>query len=208
MELKAQTQVITIVLISGIVISLVGTAYMWGIPLISKRTSITDFLAAEDFVLKLNDKIVEIANSGSGETTLNMQKGLIRVIDTSVPNDPNDNSVIYEIIIDQPVLSNGSVVILKTNVIGETATYGEAEPRVLSVSSDTFSAGQKLKVKLHYRELVTKTEPKRGYKISLERGTIAGTSQIRISYSGTQVMPGGAANGGDLIVTKIRIDVF
>ena len=35
MPQKGQTQAITIVLISGIVISLVGTAYFWGMPLIA-----------------------------------------------------------------------------------------------------------------------------------------------------------------------------
>jgi hypothetical protein len=207
MKQKAQTEVISIVLISGIVIGLVGVAYMWGMPLISKRTAVTDFLSAEDFVVKLNDKIVDISNSGSGEATLTIPKGLIRIKPYNPLNfrDPDANSLILEAVVNQPLILGNSVV-LKTNVLGENATYGEAEPRVINLSSQSYGQDYKLVFTVHFRELDTRNQPLKGYLIAVEQGTITGANQVVISYAGTQVISNGAANGGDLILTKIKID--
>ncbi|MEM5812606.1 MAG: hypothetical protein QW286_02705 [Candidatus Aenigmatarchaeota archaeon] len=206
--MKAQTEVVTIVLITGIVITLVGSAYLWGLPLISKRTAVSDFLSAEDFVVKLDNKIVEIANSGSGEASLVISpKGLIRVYEHDESN-PHNNSVIFEIVSKQPLLQGGNEVVLKTNILGENATYGEGEPRIITLSSQPYGQDYKLIFKIHYRELDMKNYPYKGYKIAIERGTISGTSSIKISYSGTEVIPGGAMTGSDLILTKIRVDVY
>ncbi len=209
MKQKAQTEVITIVLISGIVISLVGVVYMWGIPLISKRTSVTDFMAAEDFVVKLNDKIVQIANSGSGEASLIIPKGLIRIKPYNPLNfrDPDANSLILETVVSQPLILSNSVV-LKTNVLGENATYGEAEPRVINLSSQNFGQEYKLIFTLHFRELDTRNEPLKGYLIAVQQGTVAGTSRVVVSYAGTEVKQNKAANDGDLILTKIKVDLM
>lgn len=211
MKLKVQTEVITIVLISGIVIALVGAAYMWGAPLISKRTAITDFLSAEDFVVKLNDKIVEIANSGSGVAAFSVPKGLVRVVqgynsDGSPFIDDDNNSIILEVLVKQP-LAMGNTVVLKTNVLGEYAAYGEAEPRIITMTSQPYSPDYRLKFKLHYRELDTKNPPYNGYKIAIENGTVTGSNQIVVSYIGS-VKSGTTANGGDLFLTRIRVDVF
>jgi hypothetical protein len=211
MPCKAQTEVITIVLISGIVIGLVGVAYMWGIPLISKRTAVTDFLSAEDFVVKLNDKIVDIANSGSGEATLAIPKGRINVsdYDSSDLHNPQKNNIILETVVNQPLVLGNSVVI-KTNVLGENATYGEAEPRIINLSSQIYGQDYKLIFTLHFRELDTRSQPLKGYLIAVQQGTVTGNSQVMVSYAGTEVNPGGkkAANGGDIILTKIKVDVI
>jgi len=206
---KAQAEIITIVLISGIVISLVGVAYMWGIPLISKRTALTEFLSAEDFVVKLNDRIVNIANSGSGEATLNIPKGRIRVIDfdRDDPRNPDKNSLVLETTVSQPLVL-GNSVILKTNVLGENATYGEAEPRVINLSSETVGSDYKLLFNLHFRELDTRNQPSKGYLIAVQEGSVTGNSQVTVSYAGTEIIPApAAASGGELIVTKIRVDI-
>lgn len=208
MNSKAQTEIITLVLVSGIVIGLVGVTYIWGLPLISKRTTLADFLAAEDFVVKLNDKIVDIANSGSGQATLTIPKGTIKVIPYG-SSDPKNNSLVLEIPVSQPLILGNSVV-LKTNVLGENATYGEAEPRVINLSSQVYGQEYKLIFTLHFRELDTRNEPLRGYLISVQQGTATGNSQIVVSYAGTELNPGGkkAMNGGNLVLTKIKVDLI
>ena len=208
MSRKAQVEVITIVLITGIIISLVGTAYMWGMPLISKRTSVTEFLSAEDFAAKLSDKIVEIASSGYGEASLTIPKGVIRIkeYDPSAPRSPENNSIIFDVPVSQPLIM-GTSVVLKTNVLGENATYGEAEPRIINMSSLVSGSGNRLTFNIHFRELDTRGQPPKGYLIAIKQGSITGSSQVALSYAGTEITPGAAANGGDLIVTKIRIDV-
>jgi hypothetical protein len=206
MERKAQTQVITIVLLSGILISLVGTAYLWGIPLISKRTSVTDFLSAEDFIVKLDQKITEIANSGSGEASVGFSKGSIKVVPYNDLSSDN-NSITYEFPITQPLVM-GKSVILKTSVLGENATYGEAEPRIINMTSESAPPDYKLNFNLHYRELDTRDQPYKGYKIALERGSITGSNQVVVSYDRTEILSGQRADKqGDLIVTYIKISV-
>jgi len=208
MSHKAQAEVITIVLITGIVIGLVGVAYMWGMPLIQKRTSVTEFLSAEDFASKLSDKMVEIASSGFGEATLAIPKGIIRIKEFNESGllNPDYNSVILEVPVSHPLAMSSSVV-LRTNVLGENATYGEAEPRVINMSSAVSDSINKLIFNIHFRELDTRSQPPKGYIIGVEKGAVTGSSQVIVSYAGTKLMNGEAANNGDLIVTKIKVDV-
>ena len=205
MPRKAQTEVVTIVLLTGIVISLVGAAYMWGVPLINKRTAVTDFLAAEDFVVKLDQKIVEIANAGSGEAALDIPNGLIEIKDY-VAGNPQSNSIVFKKVVKQPLILSNSVV-LKTNVLGENGTYGEAEPRVINLSSESFPPDYRLVFTLHYRELDTRNEPVKGYLISLKTGDRVGSNRMIVSYDGTDIVAGGAKNGGPLVRTKIKVSV-
>ena len=205
MKNKAQTQVITIVLISGIVISLVGTAYLWGVPLISKRTSISDFMASEDFIVKLDSKIVDLANRGAGTFSLTIPKGLIKVIDYGA-SSPDNNSIILDVLVSQPLISTDSNVVLKTSVLGENATYGEAEPRIITMSSKAYGSSYKLALKLHYRELDMKDESK-GYMISLKSGTVSGitgANEIILSYKETQHV---TRDGMDIALTIIQVDL-
>jgi hypothetical protein len=202
---KAQTQVVTIVLISGIVISLVGTVYMWGIPLITKRTAITEFLGAEDFAVRLDQKITEIAASESGEATLDIPNGRLRTVSYDAI-DTDNNSVIFEFTTDQPLTTSISNVVLKTSILGENATYGEAEARIITMASQPLATGSVISLRVRYRELDTVSRPYRAYKIAIVPGSISGTDQVKLSYAGTEVRAGQGMNGGDLILTKIKVD--
>ncbi|MFC2143859.1 hypothetical protein ACFLQO_00650 [Candidatus Aenigmatarchaeota archaeon] len=53
MKVSGQTQTLSLVLITGIVIAMIGMAYAWGMPLIQKRTTITEYSTAENFILEL-----------------------------------------------------------------------------------------------------------------------------------------------------------
>jgi hypothetical protein len=101
-------------------------------------------------------------------------------------------------------------VVLKTIVLGENATYGEAEPRIINLSSQSSGQDYKLVFTLHFRELDTRNQPLKGYLIAVQEGTLTGSSQIVVSYAGTEVSPGGkkAMNGGNLVLTKIKVDLI
>jgi len=204
--MRAQIQVISVIMITGILIALVGAAYFWGAPLIEKRTSITEVTIAESFISELNDKIVSIANTGTGEASLDIPSGLVRII----PNDsidPDNNSVILEFIVKQQMVFPNTVAYLDTNNIEEVAPYGEALPRVITLRGEKSGTGNKLFIKLHYRELDINLTPVRGYKIALNEGgeITSGNSKIMISFDRRDTIPNAAVNGGDLIVTYIRL---
>ena len=70
---------VSTVVIAGIIISLLGASYLWAIPMIEKRVTINDYNLVEGFMLDLNEKIVEIANSGSGTSRIDIPKGILDI---------------------------------------------------------------------------------------------------------------------------------
>lgn len=201
--MKAQTQALSVVLIAGIVIAMIGLAYAWGMPLIQKRTTITEFSTAQNFILNLDSKITEIANSGAGEFRLDIPNGFVRAIDYHA-SDPDNNSIILEFITAQPMIMNASKVLLKTSSFGEVATYGESEPRVITMSGESFGTGYKIQIRLHYRELDTETK---GYKIALNPTTTTGDKSIKLNFDKNVIQPENASHGGDLILTYIDVEL-
>lgn len=201
--MKAQTQALSLVLIAGIVIAMIGLAYAWGMPLIQKRTTITEFSTAQNFILSLDSKITEIVNSGAGEFRLDIPSGFVRAIDYGA-SDPDNNSIIMEFITNQPMIMNASQVLLKTTSFGEVGTYGESEPRIITLTGEGFGTGYKMEIKLHYRELDTET---RGYKIALKPITSTGEKSVKLSFDKNVVQPGNASNGGDLVLTYVNVEL-
>lgn len=198
---KVQTQAISLVLISGIVIALAGAAYMWGKPMIEKRTTITQFTSAVRFMEDLDKKIVELVRScvtpGACEESLTLPiSGLMTV-------DANNNSITYEFVITQPLLTQGDIP-LNTGNIGEVAAYGET-PGVIIMRGGMFGSVYKLRFTLHYRELYNDKQG-RGYKIKLQ-GTGTGTNRIMITYSGSQTIPDQGWYGGDLVLSKMDVQM-
>jgi hypothetical protein len=200
--MKVQIQPISLMLITGIVISLVGAAYLWGKPLVEKRTTITDFKTAENFILNLNDKILDIANNMAGTESLDIPKGLIRVIPYTDSSSDN-NSIILEFVTSQPMLMNATIP-LKTSSLEEVGTYGESEPRIITLTVEPHATQYKMIFKLHYRELDTETK---GYKIALNNITTVGNKKITVSFDKNEIEPGNASNMGDLILTFINVEV-
>ncbi|RLG15581.1 MAG: hypothetical protein DRN71_00870 [Candidatus Nanohalarchaeota archaeon] len=65
---KAQSQVLSIILISGILVTVVGATYMWGVPLIEKGRTSSDNELAESFMLLLKEKVDDVAETGEQRT--------------------------------------------------------------------------------------------------------------------------------------------
>jgi len=211
--MKAQMSVISVVLISGIVIALVGAAYMWGVPLIEKRSVMAEFQTAKSFVFNLNERMVDIANSGAGRESMDIPNGLVRVIPEN-SNDPDNNSIILEFGVNQPMVFNQTPVYLGgatfEDVINEVGTYGISSPGVISMTSVKDPLGYIMKIKLHFRELDTKTVPQRGYKIVLDTPTSAietGTSTITVSFVKTETLQNACCgNAGPLVSSHILVE--
>ncbi|MCK5023111.1 MAG: hypothetical protein KAS04_02985 [Candidatus Aenigmarchaeota archaeon] len=118
---KAQTQAITLVLITGIVISLVGFAYSWGKPMIDKRSVVADFTIAVRFMEDLDEKIVDMAGTcsygGTCEDVLELPvPGLISL-------DEETNTIIYQFAVSEPLIMGGEIV-FNTLDEGDVARYG------------------------------------------------------------------------------------
>ena len=199
---RAQTQAVTLVLISGIIIALVGFAYAWGKPMIDKRTVVTQFTSAVRFMEGLDRNIVEMAGTcsvaGACEDIFELPlPGLIRINESA-------NTITFEFQVSQPLIKEGEVF-FNTADNGTYVRYGET-PGVISMKGQRLSAGlYTLKFLLRYRELDS-YDPVKGYKIQLQQsGVDSGNSKVIIVYEGSETQPGQAHNSGDLVVSKIKV---
>ncbi len=198
----------SIVVITGIVIALVSSAYIWGRPLIEKRTTIAEYSSLESFVLNLNDKIIDIANSGAGEYQLDIPFGIARVTGYDQVS-PDNNTITFEHAVPQPIIMGNSIPV-KTNNLQEVATYGEAQPRIITLTAvpQEADASYLLNMKMRYRELDTSTRPRKGFLIRLNQppaSAATGSESVTVSFDRNEIIPAAAANQGDLVVTYIDV---
>ncbi len=64
----SQTQVVSVVLITGVALILAGTAYYWGVPLIEKTRKSIDIQDTENFLITLINTMEEVAETGDTKT--------------------------------------------------------------------------------------------------------------------------------------------
>ncbi len=198
---RAQTEVFTLLLISGIVIGLVGTAYFWGKPLIEKRTAANDFSMIQRFADDIDAAIITMANSKSGAQKLRIPNGRLSVIPYDAAN-PNSNTIILEFPLAQKLILGDASIFYKTTSTGSTGLFGSDQPRIISFSQTPQGTGYVFRMTIHYRELLVDTPPKRGFLIALVGpAASAGITELSLSYNGVDTSV--ASNGGPLVFTRI-----
>jgi len=180
---KGQVEAITLVLITGIVMSLAGAAYFWGKPLIEKRASITDIATAESFMIQLDKEIVDVARN-RGEKSINIPA----LSGASLLADDTNNSVIFGFLVNQPMLAFGddtAPVPIESVHIDLNGTYGES-PRVITLEASPFEGQYRMTLRSAYRTLFTNVYPYRAYRIDLSAGGKTGNNKVSVSYGGTE----------------------
>jgi len=211
-----QTEAISMVLVSGIVISLVGAAYFWGMPMIDKRSAATEFTSAANMMDSINEKIISIASSGGGSVELDLSKPL-----TLVPYGAmgvENNTIKTSFGINQPIiypLAEGGAVYVGASSFSETSssgTFGQSAPGVISATQEKGERAYVMNMALRYRELKTSTAPAKSYLIKLcgeaDPGctsTYTGSSSARFTFRGTETVP--MQGSPDLVVTKIGVSL-
>ncbi len=129
--MNGQTQVISAVLITGVLITVIGTVYLWGLPLIQKNEAVSVLYKSEDFMRSLNTKIKSIVNNGGkdnlrisvpGVMVFDQTKGLILVV--------NSQGTIYA--------TGGQHSLGRNGCAKTTGIFGQDEPEVLCVNSTEF----------------------------------------------------------------------
>lgn len=204
--MKAQVQPISLVLVAGIIISLVSTAYFTGVPLIEKRIVISDYEAGKKFMYDLSENIVDLVNKGSGKIEIAVPKGKLYVVPYDA-DDPDNNSIVLLVSASHAVALNNTIPLM-TNSMAEQDIYGEAKPRIITLDVQEAGVGYTMKFKMHFRELYTTTNPLRGYLIVADNEFRSTEGVFTVKFDGTTVVPNGAANMGDLYLSHIQIGSF
>ncbi len=217
--LKGQSEVVTFVLLGGVIVSLVGAAYMWGAPLTEKRSSLAEAESVQAFFGVLNSKITDMSQTCSGtctETVTLTPKGVFgaynneryylgRPAPGGTDHNAYNNSVILTTSAARSIYALDRWIGLNTGNVGDVATFGESDG-VVMVKVVKNEAGEHSAVyRLWYREIDTS---KKGYLIELETGNVQNTTsgKLTLTYNGRFVIANGASNGKDLEISRIKID--
>lgn len=210
---KGQVQAISMVLIAGIVISLVGVAYFWGKPVIEKSSTRADISNAKQFIVQLDKNIVEVSRSG-GVKALDVP----RLAGSSLVIDEDNNQILFKFFTTQAMYEMGedsAPVPVETTDQNIPGPYG-GSPRIITLRGEPQPDGQYLMIlNLTYRELRS-NDPKRGYEVAAVDGGetpgagSSGFMSVVASYaSGPNpvITPRSDEDGGELTTTKVSISI-
>jgi len=222
--LKGQSDVVSAVIIIVIAIGLVGTAYMWGLPLIQKRQ---DSSLVERTFSYFNDnnanslvkKIDFIARNG-GEDTFSVDINGVWILhpcnDAGVSGclsdyDFNNNSIDFSLFsrVSNIGVDQGWVSLSSTDTCpGGTAPIGD-KPYIVCARADTVPEGYNITYRVQFRENEESSSQgsQRGFKFilipTLSGLTTSTTKSIRISRG--NIYSKDMGNGETLIITEMKI---
>lgn len=200
--MRGQVVIISAVLIAGIIIGLTGVSYMWGAPLIEKRSIVTQVNSAEAFIKDVNDAIISIASSGAGNRDITIPFGVMELRPIGMEGSMN-NSLVFSFVVQQAIIGNYTIVPLEPEIpLDEVLGLGEAPPHILSMAIDRVSDGYRLDTILHYRTLVTETG---GFQISLEGEPSIGTKKLIARWGGTETVE--TEDGIRIVRSKIGVQL-
>jgi hypothetical protein len=218
---KAASEVISIVLIAVIGISLLGTAFMWGMPLINKQQDkgridrITNYFDRENSNSILR-KIDFVANNGGQDTITLDVDGIWTVHPWDEANPANNSlefqsfSLVSDIAINSTSNPVGWVAITPGGSCPPKAGIVGLDPRyVVCAVAWPSQNGFDIKYRIWFRELEENTGA-RGYMINITKhpgGQLSGTGkEVRI-YQGEQTVCPAQQCGKLVIMTELKVQL-
>ena len=133
MSRKGQQDVLSAVMLTGIMVVIVGSVYFWGIPLVQKNRDVNALQNSEDFMRTLSDKIKFVANN-AGKDQLSVTVPVIISFDNDVDIIRlaiETEGSIYAAGADIPLSRTGDETCgFKTDITG---VWGVDQPEVLCV---------------------------------------------------------------------------
>jgi hypothetical protein len=206
--MKSQADIVSAVIIVIVALSLVGAAYMWGMPLIQKRqdTALVE-RAAKHFdrsnVNSLPKKIEYIYQNG-GEETFTIDIDGLWSLYPSTDNNVENNSIQFSFVsrVTNIAVDEGWVP-LSTSNTDPIVSIGE-DPSVVFGRADSSGSMYNITFKTWFREL--DKSPTEGYKIILTRDT---AGPLRSTGKSVRISRGSVTpvtqSGKTLIITEIKI---
>ncbi len=170
---KGQQDVLSAVMLTGIMVVIVGSVYFWGIPLVQKNRDVNALQNSEDFMRTLSDKIKFVANNaGRDQISVNVPVVIsfdhdVDIIRLAIETEGS----IYATGANIPLSRTGKETCgFKTDIIG---IWGMDQPEVLCVETTKLAENA-------YKSIYTLKY------IKLERKITEATSKIhKIDLTGT-----------------------
>jgi hypothetical protein len=204
--LKAQSEIISMVLVVVIIIALVGVAYTWGLPLIQKyqSTAVVDRVASsfdQNNPSSLPSEIEFVANTG-GEKTFNLDvSGLWQL-------DETENSISFRFaskVTNVAAISTWVSLTPGASYPPTSGISGKDKSSTVFARAEPTGDGYEIMYKVIFRELDESTT--KGYKIKLEKygdGPTSSTGKtIRIFFGGRELDT--SIPGKTLSITKVKL---
>lgn len=195
---KGQSQLVTAVLLTGILIVLVSAAYFWGIPLIEKQQDTVRMNNMERFMNDMNEKVQRVASSGGRERIDNVEvPGELRLRD----NELNDEVTVTFETRGQIIATDSTIYLTGSN---RTVVPITEEAGVITAFSERTGGRYRIEMTLGYREVVSGGTSN---LINLRTGgrnvVGEGTHDVIITHDGTRTIRGGGSEGRDLQVVDV-----
>jgi hypothetical protein len=192
--MKGQQEALTVVLISGILISVVGSVYLWGLPMIQKSMDVSTLENSENFVMSLNEKIKYVANNGGREQLRITVPGTVTFDDGKMELSIETQGTIYA--------TAAQIPLGKNYCTATQGSWGINDPETLCVVSQKLGDNKYVtKYELKYIEL--RTQSIKSYKIMLVGSTSSGGMDHMINIENK-----GTSEENNLINTIIEIKII
>lgn len=200
--MKGQTQAVTAVMITGVVMGGIGTAYLWGVPMLEKRQVEQEITDVEEDVLTLRDEIESVSDGGSGSSSS------ITVEADSVVIDTKDEYVEITNRLDQSAEQGFTWSLLKGSSFqnlsigaGKYGIQGEDLPGVVAFQSVAGEGSSVITYRVEFRNLCS-TSTGELSKVDLQtdgQKRASGTTTISMTNNGEEtsntVVPSGKCEG-------------
>lgn len=200
--MKGQTQAVTAVMITGVVMGGIGTAYLWGVPMLEKRQVEQEVTDVEEDVLTLRDEIESVSEGGSGASSS------VTIDADSVVVNTEDEYIQITNQLDQSAEQGFTWSLLKGSSFqnlsigaGEYGIQGEDLPGVVAFQSIAGESSSEITYRVEFRNLCS-TSTGELSKVDLQtdgQERASGSTTISITNNGDEtsntIASGGACEG-------------
>lgn len=144
--MKGQQQVVSVVIIIGLILGATVTVLPWASKMIEKRKDLKTLDDVYNFFINLDETIREIAKNG-GEESLSLDvPGILTV-------SPDENAIVFRFTNKVSNIAEGDYIPLNTPNMNETGTLGVDTPSVIFGKAEKKGSEIEISYKLWYREL-------------------------------------------------------
>lgn len=191
--MKGQSEALTPILLTGIMIAVVSAAYLWGMPLIQKNKDTVYLKRSETFMNELSNKIKFVANNGGKSTIYFNIPGTFRFF-------PDQDYIEINLTTDGTIYSVGGTVYFVGNS-DNSNIWGVDEPYTLHERTNMI--GKKYMTSYVF-QTIPLCEGSRCYKIDLVGNTLSvgPNHQITIENVNTKTE---VNNGVTITLSEIKL---